>query len=289
MSRVARIGRVARRETHVTTNELRPWVRPAAYISLASVSCFLFTAFTPPLLDPALAARIPLVGRLPGDLPGYWTRFALSFLLLGAAPLALALAFGDKPADLGLRFDVPLLRSPLYWLGIPAAVAIGALGAISPDLASFYPYSRDLLRRVAAEGIAPFAAHFAAYFFLYYVPWEFFFRGFLLLSLLASVERGIKSAKGSELGTTSTGTMKGGAVSENGAVLVATLVFFQTMPSTMLHVGHPLSELAGAVVAGLGFGLLAWKTRSIVPGLFLHAAIGLGTDGFIVLKNLGAL
>ena len=64
---------------------------------------------------------------------------------------------------------------------------------------------------------------------------------------------------------------------------------FQTIPSTLLHFGHPLSELASAVVAGIVFGRLAWKTRSIVPGLILHAAIGLGTDGFIVLKGAGYL
>jgi len=39
--------------------------------------------------------------------------------------------------------------------------------------------------------------------------------------------------------------------------------------------------------AGLAFGLLAWKTRSIIPGLALHASIGLGTDLFIVLKGAG--
>ena len=40
---------------------------------------------------------------------------------------------------------------------------------------------------------------------------------------------------------------------------------------------------------GIVFGILAWRTRSIVPGLLLHAAIGLGTDGLIVLKGAGLL
>jgi membrane protease YdiL (CAAX protease family) len=61
------------------------------------------------------------------------------------------------------------------------------------------------------------------------------------------------------------------------------------MPSTMLHVGHPLSELFAAVIAGIGFGGLAWKTKSIVPGLLVHAALGLGTDCFIVLSGAGLL
>jgi membrane protease YdiL (CAAX protease family) len=272
----------------LTIPDLRPWIRPAAYLALASISCFLFTAYTPPLLDPALAARIPLIGGLPGDLPAYWLRFALSLLLLGAAPLALALAFGDRPADLGLRLDAPILRKPLFWLCVPAAVAVGAVGALFPDLGSYYPYSRDLVGRVANEGFLPFAGHFAAYFFLYYLPWELFFRGFLLLSLLAWAERRVG---GEATGTTTGGSASGGQSrgAEGRAAFAAVLVLFQTMPSTMLHVGHPLSELFSAVLAGLGFGYLAWRTRSIVPGLLIHAAIGLGTDGLIVLKGAGIL
>lgn len=277
----------------MTLRDFRPWLRPAAYLSLASISCFLFTAFTPPLLDPEIAARMPLIGGLPGDLPGYWTRFALAFLLLGAAPFALASALGDRPRDLGLRFDAPILRSPLYWLALPIAVAVGAIGGAFPDLGAFYPYSRDLVGRIAAAGAARggllFAGHFAAYFFLYYVPWELFFRGFLLISLLDAALRGPVGGRGAEFGPSGTGTTTGGAVASGETALAATLVLFQTMPSTMLHVGHPLSELFSAVAAGLGFGVLAWKTRSIVPGLLIHAAMGLGTDGLIVLKGAGLL
>ncbi len=146
------------------------------------------------------------------------------------------------------------------------AVIIGAFGASSPALGYFYPYSRDLILRVRESGFPPFAAHYAAYFFLYYIPWEFFFRGFLIFPFALAAER-----EGS------------------GPTAIAALVLFQTIPSTLLHFGHPLSELASAVAAGLVFGILAWRTRSIVPGLILHAALGLGTDAFIVLKGAGLL
>jgi len=267
----------------LTRAEARAWIKPAAYLSLASISCFLFTALTPPLLDPELAAALPFLGGLPFEDAAYWLRFALSFLLLGLAPLGLAALLGDRPAELGLRFDAPILRSPLYWLSLPAAAALGAIGALSPDLASYYPYARGLAGRVAAEGALPFLAHAAAYLLLYYLPWELFFRGFLLLGL----------AKGSPTGAAGrarwAGTATGVSAGPEGQALAAALVLFQTMPSTMLHVGHPLSELFAAVLAGLGFGVLAWRTRSILPGLLLHAAIGLGTDGLIVLKGAGLL
>jgi hypothetical protein len=258
----------------------RPWIKAGAYLGLASFSCLLFTAYTPPLLTREAAASLPflgpLVSSLPGDLPGYWTRFALSFLLLGLAPAIMACLFREKPADLGLNLKAPILRKPWFWLLAPVAAAIGAIGALSPDLGSYYPYSRDLIGRVRELGFGPFAAHYAAYLLLYYLPWEFFFRGFLLFPFALAAERGLAKDAG-------------GRVSEAGLLALAAAVLFQTMPSTMLHVGHPLSELASAVLAGLVFGGLAWKTRSIFPGLVLHAAMGLGTDLFIVLKGAGYL
>lgn len=252
----------------------KPWVKGASYIALAGFSCLLFSTFTPPLLTPAMAARLPILGGLPGDLAGYWARFSLSFLLLGAAPAILAAAFRERPADLGLVLRTPLLRKPLFWLLVPAAMLIGAFGATSPDLGSFYPYSRDLVAKVREAGFAPFAGHFAAYFFLYYVPWEFFFRGFLLFPFALAAERLSARAPGSE-------------ADGSKAAILAAAVFFQTIPSTLLHFGHPLTELASAALAGIVFGLLAWRTRSIVPGLVLHASLGLGTDLFIVLKGAG--
>jgi len=258
------------------------WLKPASYLGLASFSCLFFTAFSPPLLSEEAAARLPLIGSLPGDLPGYWARFLLSFALLGVAPAILAAVFRETPDSLGLSIKTKALRSPLFWLLVPIAVLAGAIGALSPDLGSYYPYSRDLIDRTREAGIGKLLGHYAAYFFLYYVPWEFFFRGFLLFPFALAAERA--------LGAAGAVAASGSAAVPDGArPILAALVLFQTIPSTMLHFGHPISELAGAVFAGIGFGILAWKTRSIVPGLILHAAIGFGTDGFIVLKGAGYL
>jgi membrane protease YdiL (CAAX protease family) len=263
---------------------IQPWLKASSYLGLASLSCLLFSAYTPPLLTPKAAASLPLIGGLAGDLPGYWARFILSFLLLGLLPAALALAFREKPADLGLKLRVPLLRRPLFWLLIPAGIAVGAIGAAHSALGSYYPYSQGLIARVREAGLGPFLGHFTAYFFLYYIPWEFFFRGFLLLPFALAAQRAFAR---NAAGQTGTGLQEGGG--EAGAAIIAALVLFQTLPSTLLHFGHPMSELLGAVVGGVAFGILAWKTRSIVPGLLIHAAMGLGTDGYIVLKGAGLL
>jgi membrane protease YdiL (CAAX protease family) len=259
-------------ERSLNLSDLKPLGKGAAYIVLASFSCLLFSAFVPPLLTPEAASRIPLIGSLSGDLPGYWARFALSFLLLGLAPAVMALAFREKPADLGINFRTPILRKAWYWALVPLCVLMGAIGALGPGgLGEYYPYSRDLIGRVREAGLGPFFAHYAAYFFLYYLPWEFFFRGFLLFPFLVAAEKALAI----------------GQADGARAMVLAAIVFFQTIPSTMIHFGHPLAELAGAVAAGLIFGILAWKTRSIIPGLFLHAALGFGTDLFIVCKGAG--
>jgi hypothetical protein len=109
------------------------------------------------------ARSLPILGALPGDLPGYWMRFILSFSLLGIVPALAALLFRERPAALGLSLKVPLLKKPWFWLLVPLAAGIGALGALSPDLAAYYPYSRDLIQRVRETGFSSFFLHFAAY------------------------------------------------------------------------------------------------------------------------------
>jgi membrane protease YdiL (CAAX protease family) len=271
---------LSKREEMKVFERSKPWIKGASYLGIASFSCLLYSAFTPPLLTPEAASRLPLIGGLPRDLRVYWARFALSFLLLGAAPALAALAFREKPAALGLSLKAPLLRKPLFWLLVPIALAMGAFGAMTSEYGSYYPYSRDLIGRVREAGLGPLVGHLAAYFFLYYVPWEFFFRGFLLFPFLAAAETAFGSPPSA---------CEESSTSAARTTVVAALVLFQTIPSTLLHFGHPLVELAEAVLAGLAFGYLAWKTRSIAPGLILHASLGIGTDAFIVLKGAGLI
>ena len=85
---------------------------------------------------------------------------------------------------------------------------------------------------------------------LFYMGWEFYFRGFLLFGLRDSL----------------------GAVN---AVLV------QTLASALLHIGSPAAESFGAVLAGLLWGVLALQTRSLLSGLGQHFLLGIALDAFI--------
>ena len=90
-----------------------------------------------------------------------------------------------------------------------------------------------------------------AYVLLYYIAWEFFFRGFILF--------GLKT--------------KFGAIN---AILI------QTISSCLVHIGKPEGEIIGSIIVGVIFGVIVLRTRSIWYVVLLHAAIGVLTDLFII-------
>jgi membrane protease YdiL (CAAX protease family) len=91
------------------------------------------------------------------------------------------------------------------------------------------------------------------FYLIYYFSWEFLFRGFMIF--------GLEKKYGS-----------------------LTAILIQTIPSAIVHIGKPASESFGAIVAGLLFGYLAIRTRSILYPFLLHAVVGIGTDLFVTLR-----
>ena len=89
---------------------------------------------------------------------------------------------------------------------------------------------------------------------LYYVGWEIFFRGLLVLGLEKRL----------------------GAFA---AVGVSTLV------STAIHYGKPQGEVLAAAIAGFLLGWLVLRTRSLLGPLVFHAATGLLTDTLVLFQT----
>lgn len=181
----------------------------------------------------------------------YW-KFSLFFLLVGLIPLSYLLFVVKKPlADFGLGLGnyklglkllaifVPLVIVPLIWFA-----------AQMPDIRAEYPMARSLFRDSSS-----FWQYELLYILLYYIAWEFFFRGFLLFGL--KEEFGIASA-----------------------------ILIQTISSCLIHLGKPEGETLGSIAAGIVFGYIAIQTRSIWYVWFMHITIGVLTDYF-VLKQSG--
>ncbi len=133
--------------------------------------------------------------------------------------------------------------------GLPFALLAGFIGSRDPEMRKMYPFAK-----AACADRRTFAGYELSYLVLYYLPWESVFRGVLFLPLVPAV-----------------------------GLLPALAV--QTIVSTLLHIGHPDSEVFGAAGAGLAFGLVADFTGSFFYPLILHAATGIATDTFLFLRR----
>lgn len=171
--------------------------------------------------------------------------YVLALLLLAVVPaLVVKFVFHERLADYGVQWGnrVRTLRS-LAILG-PVFVFAGYVGSRDAAFLSEYPANP-----LAGSSPALFGLHALSYC-VFYVAWEFHFRGF--------VQFGLRSSMG-----------------DVNAVLVVVLA------SVLAHLGKPGSETFGAVVGGLLWGMLAFRTRSLFSGLVQHALLGISLDWFI--------
>ena len=150
---------------------------------------------------------------------------------------------------LGLRLDGLSFGSGDIRFGVLGVLGFGLLflpflylGAANADLQAVYPWAGAWVGRTAFNIIL-----WALLYSLYYVSFEFFYRGFLLRLLEPSW--GLPAALGVQL-----------------------------IASVLVHLGKPLPEVMAAIPAGLVFALLALRGRSLLYPVLLHLLIGLTTD-----------
>lgn len=184
------------------------------------------------------------IGWLGSEHARTWAYHGCTALLFGFIPLVLARAMWKKPlASFGVsvgdwRFGLAAVAILLPV--ISAAVLLPA--ANLHDMQATYPVDQ-----AASDSMSRFLSYAAGRVLLFYVAWEFFFRGFLLFGLRDT------------LGSTAA-------------------VMIQVIPSALWHIGYPTAELYASIVGGVLFGWLALRTGSILWPLILHAGIGLVTD-----------
>ena len=167
-------------------------------------------------------------------------------LVLGVVPVILAkAATGKSLAQLGLGLGD--WRSGLRWLavGLPLAILAGYVGAGSAPMRAVYPL--DTTVGADPRVFAPYAA----LQFLYYGAWEVFFRGVLLFGLADRLGR-------------------------------TTANLAQTGLSVTAHFGRAFSETFSALPAGLLFGWVTLRVRSIWYIAIIHWVVGISCDWFIL-------
>jgi membrane protease YdiL (CAAX protease family) len=170
-----------------------------------------------------------------------------SLLLLGLVSLAfVGLVFREPLSSYGLALgDWRFGLKALAVMG-PVAVVLSALASRSPEFIAQYPLSRAVCATAPA-----FLAHAAAYL-AYCDRFEIFFRGF--------VQFGLRERLGAW-----------------DAILV------QTALSCLVHIGKPSGEIFGAIVGGLAFGIVAFRSRSLLYVIVAHWVLGVALDLFICL------
>jgi len=134
----------------------------------------------------------------------------------------------------------------------PIFILSGLVSAFDGEMNQMYPLARDII--FAPAGFA--LLYFLSYF-VYYIGWEYLFRG-IGINMIAK---------------------KSGAWM---AIAVTTLV------SALIHTsiagfGKPFTETFSAIIAGVIFGYIAYRTKSIWYTVWLHMVVGFSQDIFIII------
>lgn len=191
----------------------------------------------------------------PGEREVWWEWYAylyeFGFMLVTWAllPFLAARIVLRMPArEQGLQLGDWRLGLKLVMVALVIMVPLMYVNAKNPEFQAEYP-----LTRLAGLTSGTFVAWQASRL-IYYIAWEYFFRGFMLFGLA-------------------------GRIGAFAAIAV------QTVPSTIIHFGKPEGEMLAALVAGVIFGAIAWRTRSILYVLIIHWFAGLFTDLFCLLAS----
>jgi Type II CAAX prenyl endopeptidase Rce1-like len=174
-----------------------------------------------------------------------------SLVLRVAMPLAVGYwLLRKRPRDYGFRVRGALRHLPVYGLFYLLMLPLLVWASSFSSFLSYYPF----YDRAAAGGVTFWLYEMG--YGLQFIGVEAFFRGFLTFGLSRRV----------------------------GALAIPIM----TVPYTMIHFTKPVPEAFAAIGAGLALGYMALRTKSWVPGVFLHVAVALTMD-LLVLARSGAI
>ncbi|MBI5495829.1 MAG: CPBP family intramembrane metalloprotease [Deltaproteobacteria bacterium] len=199
-------------------------------------------------IRPLLGGWSPYLRPMFGHLYWFWMGPIVLFLV----PMGVGwLLLGMRPRELGLQ--VGNWRNGLKWvfgiygLFLPVVVAVSFFGAFKNTYPLNHFVGDEAVRYFTGQGgsVWPLLL-FEASYGLYFIGWEFFFRGFMGFALFRS------------LGYYG--------------------VFVATVPFAVMHVGKPEPEALGSVVAGIFLGFFALRERSFLYGALLHMLVAWSMD-----------
>lgn len=178
----------------------------------------------------------------------YW-RFGMVFALFFVFPAVAYRLLARRPlAELGLCLGDYRVGLTVVAAALAVVVPVLWINAAAPDMQAEYPLAKE------ATGSVRLFVVYELIYVLYYWGWEFLFRGALQLGLRPKM--GLA-----------------------GSCMV------QLLPSVLLHIGKPVGETWGAVVAAPIFGAVALRTRSFLYVFLFHYTIGVVNDVFCAMRQ----
>lgn len=181
----------------------------------------------------------------PTQRPMEWAGTGVVVFLL--IPVVVLWASGRGTRAYGLRVGAAREWIPLILLGLVVMVPVIAVFSKRPEFRLYYPIY--LPARRGGDALVQWELMYGAYFF----AWEFLFRGLLLFGLA-------------------------GRYGPQAIVL-------QTVPFALAHLGKPAPEAFASILAGFLLGLIAYRSRSMLPCFILHWAWALAMDLAVVFTS----
>ena len=218
-------------------DQRRTW--PAVLLMIFSLAIVGLVLWCPKAIDPLLHdARYDKFN---------WGLLTVCWLCLNPAAMGLGL-LGRSVAKDG--FGLGRLRFWVPWTGLFLAfmlLVVVQFAGRQPGFEQYYPMFRPDWFAYDPElhGWWFFVIYEATYV-VYFLGWEFFFRGFMLFRL--EPEFGAKA------------------------------ILIQAVPFALMHINKPPLEFHSSLLAGIVLGWLAWRSRSFWPCFLLHAGVAVTMD-----------
>lgn len=171
----------------------------------------------------------------------YWESGTL--LLLALIPFLIGyFLIGMKPKEMGIsRPDFSKGGAKIFGAFLAVMIVVVIAASYFKEFSGYYPEGK-----FAATSLVAYLIYEMGYL-VYFISWEFFFRGYMLFGLEPHLGRG-------------------------NAAIISTVIF------AIMHFNKPEIEALGALAAGLALAMLAFSTRSFLSCAALHWMVAMSMN-----------
>lgn len=171
--------------------------------------------------------------------------FLTAFVLFALVPWAvIRFVFHERMSDYGWQLGDRSFGWKAAAIMAPIMILSTIPSASMPEFVAEYPLDKS-----AGESAGAFLSHAVMYLF-FYIGWETLFRGFM--------QFGLRS------------------LGDWNAILI------QTAISAIAHIGKPSGEIYSSILGALVWGIVVFRSKSLLYVLIVHWLLGVSLDWFIV-------